>query len=265
MSVKFTVHTVVKNEDQWIWFALQSVLPFAQEILIYDDASSDHTLEIIQSIKSPKIILKRNEQKKKLIQLRQEQIDKTNTEWFLILDGDEIWPEKELKKLLLSAENISNKKVALVNKMRNCIGDVLHYLPDSAGRYQLAGQKGNFTIRMIRKTKDLELKGQYPLESFVNHDGPIEKQDNNLQFVDCWYLHTTFLQRSSSDNLKTSGSLGKRKLIEKGIKINQKELPEVFYRQKPEFISNPLTKRSFAFGMLANLTTPIINLKRSLR
>jgi glycosyltransferase involved in cell wall biosynthesis len=51
-----TVHMVVKNEDQWIWYSIQSVLQYVDKILITDTGSTDHTVEIIKSIKSPKLI-----------------------------------------------------------------------------------------------------------------------------------------------------------------------------------------------------------------
>lgn len=253
--MKFTVHTIVKNEDQWVWYALQSVLSFASKILVFDTGSKDKTVELIKSIKSPKIVFEEKGEvsSEGLVKLRQEQIDKTNTNWFLILDGDEIWPSKQLKTLLKAGDGASNI-VALFNKVRVCVGDVFHYLPDSAGKYEIAGKKGNLNIRLIKKTKDLKVTGIYPLESFENNNGPLQRQDKNLKFVNCWYLHTSFLKRSSKDLQKTSGSLGKKKTWEKGIKMKKQELPN--------FI--PLEKRSSFYEVASTILTPIVSLKREL-
>ncbi len=262
--IDLTVHTIVRNEDNWIWYALNSVLPFASSIIVFDTGSEDKTVEIIKSIKSAKIIFeeKGKVDKKELVSLRNEQILRTKSKWILIVDGDEIWPKKELEKLLGSAESTNDKVAAMINKSRNCIGDIYHYLPESAGRYNFGGVEGNFNIRLIRKTDDLKVQGEYPLESYSNKDGPIEKQNDNLQFVDSWCLHTSFLKRSSSDLKKFSGSLGGRKIPEKGIKMNINEVPEIIRNGNGKFDKEVLRRRSLRYEFLAFFTTPLISLKR---
>ena len=52
------VNTVIRNEENFIWYALMSVIDYVDKILIYDLGSTDKTVEIIKTIKSPKIILK---------------------------------------------------------------------------------------------------------------------------------------------------------------------------------------------------------------
>ena len=54
---KLTVHCVVKNEEKWIWFAIESIRDIAKEIIIYDTGSTDNTVEIIKTIKDKKIKL----------------------------------------------------------------------------------------------------------------------------------------------------------------------------------------------------------------
>lgn len=264
--MKFTVHTVVKNEDRWIWYALQSVLPFAEKILVFDTGSTDMTVPIIKSLNSPKITFEEKGpvDRHGLVKLRREQIKRTETEWFLILDGDEIWPEKELKKLLAAAESVEKNIAALFNRNRNCVGDVFHFLPESSGRYSFAGRSGHLNIRMMRKTPSLNIIGEYPLESYTDDHGPIEKQDGNLKFVDCWYLHTSFLKRSSMDESKASGSFKKSKIWEKGISMKNTDLPEVFFRDRLEGVSDPLTKRGFAYDTASMFTTPFISFKRKM-
>lgn len=265
--MKITAHCIVKNEDRWVWFAIQSVLPYVDELLIFDTGSSDKTIKIIELIKSPKIIFeKRGEvNREEFTKLRQEQINRTKTEWFLILDGDEIWPKMELEKMIQLANNAESNISAVFNRTRNCIGDVYHYLPESSGNYEIAGHKGNLNIRLIRKKKTLKVEGIYPDEYFLDENGAIQKQSENLLFVDCWYLHATFLNRSSADNSKTSGSLGKKKTWEKGLKMKNQELPEVFQMSRPELIDDPFKKRSLNYELIAFLVAPIINIKRLLK
>lgn len=262
--MKLTSHVIVKNEDIWVLYAIKSVLPFSEKILVYDTGSTDRTVEIIKSINSPKIIFEEKGlvDRAGLVKLRQEQIDKTKTGWFLIVDGDEIWPERELKKLTDKADQVSGEVAALVNRTRNSIGDIYHYLPDEAGRYSLAGKTGNLNMRLIRKSQDLKITGEYPLEAYTDKDGSIASRTDKLLFVDCWYLHTTFLKRSSLDRTKTSGSFGKMKMWERGKVMTRSELPEVLFGDGP---ADTLKRRGVLYEAGALLTAPLIKVKRKFK
>ena len=113
-----TVHMVVKNEEQWVWFAVNSVLNFVDRIIIYDTGSTDRTLEILKSIKSSKIEFeeKGSVTPEKLVDLRNEQIKNTKTDWFMLLDGDEVWSEKSLTLLLSKIQSAPKEKIATRNK-----------------------------------------------------------------------------------------------------------------------------------------------------
>lgn len=263
--MNITGHCIVKNEDIWVWFALQSVLPFCEEILVYDTGSTDNTVSIIKSINSPKI---KFEEKglvtpKQLVDLRRDQIKKTKTDWFLIIDGDEIWPEENIAELIKAAEGLSKDKLALFNRVRNCVGDIYHYLPESAGRYQIGGIKGHLNIRLIKNVPGLDIKGIYPLESYTFDNRSIQEQVDKLEFMDTWLLHMSFLKRSSSDKSKVSGSFGKSKKAEKGIKFSKNDLPKILFDKKVPFNAlEQLKKRSLIYETAAFITDPVIKLKR---
>ena len=55
---KIIVHCLVANEERFVWYALQSVLPYVDQVMVWDTGSTDKTVEIIKAIKSPKIIFK---------------------------------------------------------------------------------------------------------------------------------------------------------------------------------------------------------------
>jgi len=263
---RITAHCVVKNEDRWIYYALNSILPYVEQVLVFDTGSTDKTSEIIKLIKSPKIIFeeKGSVDRERFVKLRQEQIDRTKTEWFLILDGDEIWPKSQIEKLIKEVRLASDSSIALFNRTRNCIGDIYHYLPDSSGNYEIAGIRGNLNIRLIRKTPDLKVMGVYPDEYYGDKNGPVQKQEDNLLFVNCWYLHTTFLERSSLGN-KTSGSLGKQKTWEKGIFMKGNELPEVLKMERPGMVADPYKSRGLKYELLALAVKPLKTLKKWFR
>lgn len=264
--MKITGHCVVRNEDIWVWYALKSVLPFCEQILVYDTGSSDKTVERIKSLNSPKIILEKKGvvDAQGLVNLRKEQIERTKTDWFLVIDGDEIWPEENIQKVIEAASTSSEETVAIFNRVRNCIGDVYHYLPESAGRYKIAEVEGNLNIRLIKKTSDLSIKGRYPLEAYTIDGKPIQDFPKRLVFLDTWLLHTSFLRRSSSDNNKTSGSFGRKKFWEKGLTLDDKEIPEVLLDNNPPFDNTfQLAKRGKVYEFFAGIVDPLLMFKRS--
>lgn len=265
--MRITVHTIIKNEDRWIWYALQSVLPYVEKIFVYDTGSTDKTLEIVKSIKSSKIIVQERGEvdKEGLTKLRMEQLEKTETEWFLILDGDEIWPKMEISKSLDLVKNSPKNTVALIHKVRNSIGDIFHYLSEETGHYQIAGYQGNLNIRFIKKTSSMKVTGTYPLEFYEDDNGPIQNQENNLIYANSWYLHTSFLNRSSKVKNKVSGSFGKNKLWQKGLKMDFNELPEVFNLEVPKIVDKPFKKRGLKYDILANVLNPVFLLKRKIK
>jgi glycosyltransferase involved in cell wall biosynthesis len=196
--MNFTVHTVIKNESVWIKSALESVIDLADKLLVWDTGSTDKTVAIIKSINSAKIEFKEcgpiNRQG--LIDLRSQQIKATRTDWFLILDGDEIWPKENLEKLIKAMRSAKPETLALVNRTRNCVGDLQHYLPESAGQYRIGSWHGHLNIRAIRNLPGLKVVGEYPNEAYVYQNKKLQDQPEKLEFVDTWYYHTTHLKRT---------------------------------------------------------------------
>jgi glycosyltransferase involved in cell wall biosynthesis len=48
--MKLVSISMVKNEEYWIWYALTSVAPHVDEILVFDNHSNDRTVEIVRSM-----------------------------------------------------------------------------------------------------------------------------------------------------------------------------------------------------------------------
>lgn len=198
MKFEITTHTIIKNEERFIKQVLLSVEKLVDKMLVWDTGSTDKTVEIIKSLKSPKIKFRQCNKvgRTGLVKLRNEQIKFTQTPWFLILDGDEIWSEKNLQKLIKAMKDAKSETIALVNKTKNCIGDLDHFVPEEKGRYQIGPWKGHLNIRAIRNIKGLKVKGEYPLEAYALNGKKIQDLVERLEFVDTWYLHATHLKRS---------------------------------------------------------------------
>jgi len=238
-----TSHTIVKNEENWIKPALLSVINQVDRLLVWDTGSTDKTIELIKSIESPKIEFKQcgpvrlpsvasrhrgQVDRQYLVDLRNEQIRETKTDWFLLLDGDEVWPKKNLLQLIKAAEQAKPQTLALVNRTRNAVGDIYHYLPDEKGHYQIGPWRGHLNIRAIKKVADLKVVGEYPLETYTVGGRALQDMPESLEFVDTWYLHLTHLRRSGwLNSWQVVDRLKKFKFWQRGIEMKPEELPEV--------------------------------------
>ena len=200
MNKKPTIsaHCIVKNEERFVWYAIQSVIDSVDEVLVYDTGSTDKTVEIIQTIQSPKLLF---EQKgpadpARHTRLRQEMLERTKTDWVLILDGDEIWPGEQIKKLRAEIEN-TDKSIGIV-KVYGCVGDIYHYSRRIKYSYPW-GLEGPYAMRLFRSTQRLKWDAPYGRDTLLTLNGnPAVKQENCL-VSDAYYLHCSALIRSGKD------------------------------------------------------------------
>jgi len=94
---------IVKNEEANIGRAIESFLPFADEIIINDTGSTDKTMEIIKSF--PKTILIQSEWIGDFAYSRNLSLDKATCSWILWMDADDYVPPDQvegIKKLKLT-------------------------------------------------------------------------------------------------------------------------------------------------------------------
>jgi len=260
-----TAHMVVKNEDQWIWFAINSVLPHVDKFLITDTGSTDNTLKIIRSIKSSKIKLTTTtiNSPSELTQIRQDQLDATTTPWIWIVDGDEIYPKATIQEIVQAVK--IDQYEGIVVRRHDLLGDIYHAQDESVGEYNLFGHRGHLVTRLVNKDKikGLHYQGDYPLEGFFDRDNQSTRDRN----PDNWYIssrylyHAMYLKRSSEGaNLKSVLHRSKYK-VETGHPLDT-HYPEVFDLVHPSFVPNPLINRSLAYNLAASIITPVKKLKR---
>ena len=272
MKTNLTVHCVVKNEERWIWFAINSILDIAEKILIYDTGSTDKTVEIIKTIKSKKIIFKEKGEvdAKGLAQLRKEQLSGTKTEWFLILDGDEVWMEETKKELVGKIKNVDKSKWGVVVRAWNLVGDVYHYHPESIHYhwpYAHKDYKGWANLRVFRKSiPGLHIKGDYPLEAYCDkYETPIQNYGGErLLFLRNRYLHATYLTRSDTRE-RDKGVLNrlKKSKMELGFSFPKNfKYPEAFYKKTPSIVPSPWEKRSNVESFVSLVQTPVKEARR---
>jgi len=266
---KITAHMIVKNDDIWVWFAIQSIIKYVDKFLIYDTGSSDNTIRVIKSINSPKIVFKTFivDNSKKLVSLRRQQLKQTKTPWLWMIDADEVYPKITCLEIVSAIKN-SSKLEGIIVKRFDLLGDVFHYQPDEkVGGYNLFGKTAHHSLRLVRTTiPALDITGTYPNETFINSQKKplITHAKKNFFFTKNRYLHTTYLKRSSiGKNLSTTLHRHKYK-IEWGQKLSLLQAPKVFFKPRPNLVPDPLIKRSLDYNLTAAIITPIKVLKRKL-
>lgn len=137
---KLTIHSVIKNEP-FIYYSIKSIYDYADKILLYDTCSDDkYTIKDIKQLlkedKKGKIIYKQipldfdeskwtfdkvNEFAKKYVgkmsvgKVRQIQIDDTDTEFCMLVDGDEIHYRSTMEKIINDILPYLSKNIIGVN------------------------------------------------------------------------------------------------------------------------------------------------------
>ena len=250
-----TVHTLVKNEDQFVWYALASVLPFVTDAIIYDTGSTDKTWQIVTYLKnnnpfntSLRISQIPVSSASEITSLRLRQLKETTTPWFLLVDGDEIWKEKEIIKLLDLTKSLPSQTLAVVNQTREVVGDIWHYLPQQFGKYNFFDKAGHYNIRLMRNYP-FSLEGAYPNESYSINGNSINQIKEKLSYSDSWYLHASHLKRTSNTKETVLGR--RRYMYSLGKLMPKNEEPEVFFENKPNVVDTVYGYRDKLFEIIS--------------
>lgn len=265
--MKIFANTIVNNEENFIWFALMSVVDYVDKVLIWDTGSTDKTVEIIKEvakIKGNKIEFKEvgMVDEFQFTKARQDMLDQSDCDWILILDGDEVWWEKSIKKLVTTMKKKGNTLDAIVVPFYNLVGDIYHYQDESAGRYKLLGKTGNLTIKALsRKIPGLHVEKPYGLEGFFDSGGrTVQQRDSErILLLDASFLHLTHIKRSSKRQKynKIKYELGKS--FPKDFKH-----PEVFFKPYPKIVPSPWVKSTKMDTLRMFIETPLRKIKRKI-
>ena len=261
MREPITAHCVIRNEDVWIWYVIQAALSCFDRIIITDTGSEDHTLEILDTIKSDKITFL---QKPKLIGLefqtkfneyRNEQIKLTTTPWWFLLDGDEIFHTLALQEMIDKLSEIPKKWTTLSVRMKYFV-EHMHRVAtkDAIESYKFVrtgAHRWGHGYGQIILADPAPLPNQRLAHWYKKDDWDFE----------CF--HVTFLNRSSScDSDEKTYQRAHRKLRSihgehyRGKYGYNGPYPEVFYRKEvPEIVKkiNPYIEQIYKpkeeFGM----------------
>lgn len=271
--MKITAHTLVKNEEKYLWFAVNSVIDYVDEAMIWDTGSTDQTKLIISQLKKrypDKIKAKflGDVDINEFTSVRQLMLNETKSDWMFIVDGDEIWWDEKIKQTTdIMRANPDLEMV--VNQYLNVIGDLYHYQDRSVSKYKIGNNIGTFTIRAmnIKNITGLNVSKPHGQQGFFDGKGTLvqDRMPQKWQVVDGdSYLHMTHMQRSSS-------LVEDRKVLKRNIKYKYElgnafpldyYYPEVFFRNYPDIIPSVWGKVSGEYLVKAVALTPIKRLRR---
>lgn len=268
-------HTLVKNEERYIWFAVMSVIDYIDRILIWDTGSTDKTVKIIKEIQ--RLYTKKVDFRevgevdiKEFTNVRQEMLDETKSDWFMILDGDEVWWEDSIKEAVEFIKKDGKDYDSLVHRYYNIVGDIFHYQEELAGKYRIGGRTGHLNIRFVnRKISGLHFAKPHGQQGLFDENNTlIQERDKKRRFFfkKPAYMHFTNMIRSS--NLEKDRTVPKRSIkfkYELGIAFPLDfYYPEVFFRSRPDIIPSPWLKRSRSYEVIALIQWPVKFLKRKI-
>jgi glycosyltransferase involved in cell wall biosynthesis len=265
-KARISGNMIVKNEDQWVWYAITSILPYVDELLVTDTGSTDATLQIIRSIKSPKLKLKSKhiDTAQGITDERNEQLQNSKYDWVWIIDGDEVYPHRTAEECVKAASAAQYEGVIV--RRYDLLGDIYHRQREDVGSYHLFGQTGHLVTRLVNKgrIKGLHYEGIYPLEGWFDGEGHSTHTRNvRVWYVTSHYLyHAMYLKRSSLGGNLAMFNRSKYK-IEKGLLIPD-AYPEVFEINHPRVVPAQLQMRTLSYELMAALITPLKELKRRL-
>jgi len=270
MFMEIWAHTMVKNEARWLWYSVSSVIEYVDKVLLWDTGSTDGTHEIIQELikKYPNKI-----QYKQVVQytvndfarVRQEMLDKTTADWFLMLDGDEVWWGDTIRYLLSEIKNVDKDIESIVVPTINVVGDIFHYQDWSAGMYTFGKLKGHYNLRAVKRSiPGLHSQGVHGVWGWADKDNKMIQDRNTFKFIDAPYLHTTFIPRASQSSSDSEVAKRHKKLKhEIGIKFPLDfYYPEIFFRDRPKIVVSPWQVMDTGFKLRSIVETPIRKLKR---
>lgn len=267
-----TAQCLVKNEARFVWYAVMSVINHVDKILLWDTGSTDGTLDLIDEIKKvgkDKISFREygDVNTETFTKVRQDMLDATQTDWFIVVDGDEIWWDDSIGKVVEVINDKGKDIESIVVPTINLVGDIYHHQEEAAGQYHLAGRTGHLNLRAVnRKIQGLHSRGHHGQWGWVDGGNKMiqERSKEKIIFVGTPYLHATHLVRSGEVSLEKDVPKRKIKLKhELGISFPLDfYYPEVFFRPRPAIVPSVWVKRTQAYTTRAVLETPLRKLKR---
>lgn len=264
-------HCLVKNEARFLWYSVSSIIDYVDKILLWDTGSTDESVEIEKDLlkKYPdKVILKNYKQDtaEEFTLVRQKMLLETTSDWFIVLDADEIWWRSSINKVIEEIQKNGDSIESIVVPTINLVGDIYHYQEEAGGKYRIAGKTGHYNLRAIKRNiPGLHATGPHGQMGWVDGYGKMiqDRGEAKVKFINAPYLHSTFLQRAGGEQDKEVVKRLKKRKYEIGINFPKDfYYPESLFFSRPDYIQSPWRTMNLNFKIKANIETPLKKIKR---
>ena len=150
---------IVKNEEDWVDGAVQSVRSIVNEVIIVDTGSTDATLECIQAlgVNSFKILWKDS-----FAEARNASLAQATQPWILVLDADERIASKDLPLILDRTSRSAADGYQLIQRNYVFGNQILGWVPNGGDYEEGANYSGyvdNPLIRLFRNSPEIRFDG----------------------------------------------------------------------------------------------------------
>jgi len=149
-----TSHYVVKNEAGFIRASLASVAPFVERVIVHDTGSTDDTREQVKALQKKLTHIELYESSEDVSVVRQKQVEMTKTPFFLVVDGDEVYTEEGIKRIVQRTTDFPNSCDFMRVMTHWFIDDQMHVI--SRGGWKDMGR--------LFRTKGCCVLGKWPFE-----------------------------------------------------------------------------------------------------
>ncbi len=270
--MKIWTHTLVRNEERYLWFSVTSVIDHVDKVLLWDTGSTDNTVKVIRELKKKykdKIDFRQvgEVDQGKFTEIRQQMLEKTKSDWIIIVDGDEVWWDDSIKKIS-EAIHSGNILETIANRYYNLVGDIFHYQEEKAGMYKINEHTGHLTIRAIKRDiPGLHFGRPHGQQGiFDDRNRLIQDRDKRCRIFldDRLYMHFTHMLRSKTQKEDL-------KVMKRDIKVKYElgkpfprdfYYPEVFFEPRPEIVPSPWRRMDTIYFLRSFFETPLRKTKR---
>lgn len=260
-----TVHCLIRNEENWIWFALQSALPFCKQLFLWDTGSSDRTLDVVRQIASSRMHFRQVGEvpADELVQLRNAMIAETTTDWFALVDGDEVWPPALWAEIGYCTCDEGARTVIV--PFCYPFPRLGFFNASTDGACFIAGVRGFYASRVFRTADGVQFSGKLGEESISSADGTLLSGGHQpwMRVTETPVWHMTMLERSSHDRRTLWRSeklqLGDPSQIAYTQVRQLANFPEVFFQERPTEVDNPFYHECAVLKDAMHLPHPGLN------
>lgn len=181
-----------KNEEDFIEQSIRLLLPYVDEVIVVNNASTDRTREIVEAIGDAKIKVFDYPETQDMGEVRTFSLSKATSEWFLQVDADEFYPREAMETIRKAIEN-PGKAISFRVGYHNLAwragykqADFKHF-PDRIYRVDVVEKYGG-----ILPNDMTQVKAEFcTYRPFLEYDNPEDKPFENPKqpILDAYYFH----------------------------------------------------------------------------